>query len=392
MLWKISTFMMMTQASATRLRGTQSTDDHQREAKSTLSARDLRRNKLKTRSLSLHQVTHVLDSEVEDDYSMSGSLPMHDSEGLWSKTVEISWDDMELNDAKYPFLFCSDAANSTGYERRLEIEQLFQSSPTDPDEELELNVLYNGDEKTCFYGRTPSLFTHDVVFSENAPAWFTALPVNPSMKLRQGLVDSVVFEGATSFEVQICPGSILSETRAGYDIVDLGWNLIDHVKTPLYDENGSRRLRQHYKADIRIVSGDSFARHRSRALMWKEAYQEGLNSKSGCQDLIEQVSIVAESPDTIVIDLVDNAIMAKSASMLDEGETPLTTACVLSIVSALAAETDVCSIEPVYEMNLFNDVAQWITQSGVEEERPWFDAGLTGEGQVVAVSDSGIGE
>ena len=38
----------------------------------------------------------------------------------------------------------------------------------------------------------------------------------------------------------------------------------------------------------------------------------------------------------------------------------------------------------------FNIEAQWIVQSNKEDESPWFDAGLTGEGQVVAVSNIGL--
>ena len=37
-----------------------------------------------------------------------------------------------------------------------------------------------------------------------------------------------------------------------------------------------------------------------------------------------------------------------------------------------------------------NTNAQWITQTGVEDHTPFFDVGITGEGEVVSVSDSGV--
>jgi subtilisin family serine protease len=44
----------------------------------------------------------------------------------------------------------------------------------------------------------------------------------------------------------------------------------------------------------------------------------------------------------------------------------------------------------VPEVQATNLEAQWITQSGITEDRPFFDVGLTGKDQVVAVSDSGL--
>jgi len=36
-----------------------------------------------------------------------------------------------------------------------------------------------------------------------------------------------------------------------------------------------------------------------------------------------------------------------------------------------------------------NTVITWLTQSELKDERPFFDAGLDGNGQIVAVSDTG---
>ena len=47
-------------------------------------------------------------------------------------------------------------------------------------------------------------------------------------------------------------------------------------------------------------------------------------------------------------------------------------------------------LEIAAEKKTWNSNAQWMVQSGLEGETPWFDVGLDGAGQVVALSDTGI--
>jgi len=65
-------------------------------------------------------------------------------------------------------------------------------------------------------------------------------------------------------------------------------------------------------------------------------------------------------------------------------------ACVEALVSSISYRPEVCSVEVIPEMEFFNAEAQWILQSGTPNYRPFFDAGLSGAGQVVSVSDSGL--
>ena len=64
--------------------------------------------------------------------------------------------------------------------------------------------------------------------------------------------------------------------------------------------------------------------------------------------------------------------------------------CALVVVAGMASSLDVCALEVRPEVQGNNVNAQWMVQSGVEGQRPWFDHGLDGTGQVVAVSDSGL--
>jgi len=66
------------------------------------------------------------------------------------------------------------------------------------------------------------------------------------------------------------------------------------------------------------------------------------------------------------------------------------TFCVIGMLAGLAINPKVCQLEITPQQTVANDNAQWLTQTGVKNERPFFDVGLDGTGQVVAVSDTGV--
>jgi len=61
-----------------------------------------------------------------------------------------------------------------------------------------------------------------------------------------------------------------------------------------------------------------------------------------------------------------------------------------SIVPALARIREVWWIEEKPEFYLMNDTTKWVVQSNVTNQTPVWDQGLHGEGEIVAVMDSGI--
>ena len=66
--------------------------------------------------------------------------------------------------------------------------------------------------------------------------------------------------------------------------------------------------------------------------------------------------------------------------------------CVLSIVMSTSLLPEVISIEVVPPAELMNDQSQYLVQvkNYTEKHYPWYDVGLTGKGEVVAVSDTGL--
>ena len=64
--------------------------------------------------------------------------------------------------------------------------------------------------------------------------------------------------------------------------------------------------------------------------------------------------------------------------------------CVISFIAALSTHKLVMTVEANSPVTADNVRAQWLTQSGVRNKRPFFDHGLTGAGQIVSVSDTGL--
>lgn len=62
----------------------------------------------------------------------------------------------------------------------------------------------------------------------------------------------------------------------------------------------------------------------------------------------------------------------------------------MSRVADIANRNDVAWIEPWYERTLHNSSAQWVMQTNISNNRRVWDMGITGTGQVVHTSDSGI--
>jgi len=94
------------------------------------------------------------------------------------------------------------------------------------------------------------------------------------------------------------------------------------------------------------------------------------------------------------IDATARLIEAEGASVLDRADDGLQKLLVVraapSVVPALARVPEVWWVEERPEFYLMNDTTEWVVQSNVTGQTPVWDQGLHGEGEIVAVMDSGI--
>ena len=123
-------------------------------------------------------------------------------------------------------------------------------------------------------------------------------------------------------------------------------------------------------ADVKI-------RHDERQDFWKRNLQAGIES-GACKDMFDLLEIE-----------VSRLSAGFTVSLPKKYQDWGIHECLHSLVAGLSVSNSICSIESRHKMVTLNAQAQWVTQSNVRDCRPFFDVGLSGEGQVVQISDSG---
>jgi len=121
--------------------------------------------------------------------------------------------------------------------------------------------------------------------------------------------------------------------------------------------------------------------------VWSRAIDRGLESHHMCSSMFDDIEIRLRHGNKGFEYILNptNTISGNAESSASNSD------CVLSFIAALSTHPHVVAVESNGEVTSdSNTNAQWITQSGVEGHTPFFDAGITGEGEIVSVSDSGL--
>ena len=126
---------------------------------------------------------------------------------------------------------------------------------------------------------------------------------------------------------------------------------------------------------------------------WARALESGIESDHFCQVMFDQIEI-RDNSDTQSFDIVLNPQNKRDDFMQQGLELPYSTSsnidCVRSLIIGLSIHPHVLSIEAELPISADDFEAQWITQSNSQGSTPLYDRGLTGKGQIVSLSDSGL--
>jgi hypothetical protein len=141
--------------------------------------------------------------------------------------------------------------------------------------------------------------------------------------------------------------------------------------------------------DTFSITGAGGNRMPSSARHWSRLLESGLESGSDCSTLLQdaklQTSLVKSSYEFLLVPVETMNSTAYAA-------------CVASTVAGLAVNPRVLNVGIVpRQVKLDNHKAQWVLQGSLVKandstswRRPFFEAGLTGQGQTVSVSDTGL--
>lgn len=271
----------------------------------------------------------------------------------WTVQTEWNWNyarELAVNESKmFPFIICDDA-NIPTLARREKIVQEAIGVETDEDSNLNdyISTIYNIPNITCVTGMIDGTWAETL-------GQFIVQPIGFIMKLNSGSLDFVSDESkAREFAINICPGlPWLNLTSFVLDTLQATIPMIDFLLTV---------------PEIGPFAPDLI-----------ELQQELETDPLYCNDpLVNNLEAVQEGVDYVILRLTTP----------EEGFAP--EACFLLLALGLAHAPEICFIERREPFIVENTVAQWIGQSGVPDDTPFSDAGITGKGQVVAVSDSGL--
>jgi len=123
-----------------------------------------------------------------------------------------------------------------------------------------------------------------------------------------------------------------------------------------------------------------------RSIFWKNI----LNEKKTCRSIYNDITIS-----------FDNDIPVKSSSKDKDEKVSIPIikitfpraehkSCIYQFLLSLSLQKCICTIQVQSKLNIFNHNIQWLVQTGVKNEIPWYDKHIDGTNQVIGISDTGI--
>lgn len=327
-------------------------------------------------------MTSMLSSSLDDDNDMViTTQEANIIEELWKEEIELEWERADEEEARAgelrnegsneivkgtsSFLICNGLESQSGNHRIKEIKETISSLTGDDSSALSKDILYNKDDFTCMFSTMTASLARDI---HEIKQHILIQPMIPATKIRKNSIYSVSpnefeTEGIKSI-VNVAPCSdIVNSTTSG---ATFAVHLLDRIRESFADPE-SRRLSNNFMID----AGAEVNRR-------TQVYQTLLDAGSECGNVLESVSV----------EVIEQSVSSYNLRFeFYEDEDKL---CSDAFIIGLSTQPDVCSISREKSISLLNDYAQWILQSNIEEDRSFWDAGITGAEQIVQVSDSGL--
>jgi hypothetical protein len=131
----------------------------------------------------------------------------------------------------------------------------------------------------------------------------------------------------------------------------------------------------------------------SRMSFFSRALESGVEASHFCDNMFKTLSIrpfVEGNGVDIVLNPAQNTTESRALQSGDVESSASNTNCVISLIIGLSAHPAVANIELDLPITPDDYESQWITQSNIQGRRPFFQSGLTGRGQIVSITDSGL--
>jgi len=303
--------------------------------------------------------------------------------------------------------------------------------------------LVNTDSITCIMKHTRASVADRVAnyasHNEVSSQVILVHPISPLMKMRRGTIDyaiagnteqtdkegSEITPASISFNIRSCSHVVL---RTGdvdplsrddsSDIANEGKLHIEHKIRRLVNRLGKksddkrqsesqnhsseesirRKLRQSFfwgstsfDKDFASTTKESYKELIDGHDFWKNVFDIGVDSKEGCDSVLDKFEVSSELVGDATLSITFPNNNRAWGDIMENDDNGFNAACVLSVVAAVSALPDVCFIAPKILMKQRDlNLHQSIIQGSTSGSKPIFNSGITGRGQIVAISDSGL--
>jgi len=319
---------------------------------------------------SIHDFHSVLTSEASETFGihrLSGSK----SNELWLNAIEYEWGKLQTRRrlgtntsvTLSPYLVCDIEEGKVGEKCHSSVESHFGPG---------MATIYNGYDKSCYIVSA----TYQV--AESAPSYLVVTPLVVEGKIREGVLDEIDSRDALKgLQLIFCPGLGLDEESAKNkvtSIIDGFYEREDNKGRLLSNDSLNLQISHRFLRTDALES----TRHEEMQQFWKRKLQDGIEAGL-CDEFHNNIEVE--------IDDFDDGF---TVMVPPEFQTMEFRECMHSLVAGFSLSESICSIETKPEFYALNSVAQWVTQSDQQDNRPFFDVGLDGDGEVVQVSDTGL--
>jgi len=300
------------------------------------------------------------------DRDLNQDRNAHDENGDTNVFVSSSADSSPL---LYPYVACVQKHGRSGHICSDIVKQVFGEN---------VMPLYNYEDMACYI--TSAL----AEVAENATFPIVVQPLLPEMKIGEDTVRSIEkdYPPPSRFNAFLCPEYSGNTTEA----IKISKQFITNIAQGAVNE-GDQEPRSLLSETFLRSEHPEMTKAQHRHLMWSEAFEEGIDSIHHCEDMFSNITSSASNKAKFVTFTMPDLDYTGS-----DTRDPFSKerACMFALLAGLVVRPEICSVEKMDNVGLLNGEAQWIVQSGETNKRPFFDAGLSGEGQVVACSDSGL--
>lgn len=212
------------------------------------------------------------------------------------------------------------------------------------------------------------------------------------------------------FLVQLLPGVSRSASEASNFLKKWMTELIKLVPTNIQEKGHDHKLKSsialnrlsesffwpsyHHEMHVTMEMNENgnenkifTTQQHQRAAHWLEVLKRVTEGESRCQ--FDKLKFHGEADDYFFVsglEFLSSKSLSQSKLEVEENAQD----CIHTLLSFLASKSEVIFVQPRPKYEFKNAEAQWITQSFVQDKFSIYDIGLTGDGQIVGMADSGI--